>query len=228
MSGRSSRHSARVAPRVPVIVAVAVAAAAALAACGKKAPAKPEADPAQITTIAAKLVEHSPVPAAVRECKPEELAAPITMTFRTLRELAGQTPGKETEQAAWINPPDLDTPAARALLEAPDKVAKREAAATLLAAPAWIVYRVDLVNAPMALGVKELKTGTISMRIIRYDRATTLPTCVTVFDFQNTRAKTDWAISVSNKAYIDAAVAKVLQDDLAEQYLKLLPRGPAH
>ncbi|MEO6773979.1 MAG: hypothetical protein ABI467_13340 [Kofleriaceae bacterium] len=195
----------------------------AAAACGHKAHA-PEADPAKVTALAAKMIDDSPVPAAVRECKPEELAAPVEVTFRTLRELAGQKPGTETEQAEWINPHDLDTPAARAFVETVDATNKREVAARLLAAPAWLVYRVDLVNAPMAIGVKELKTGTIGMRLIRYDRAAH-PVCVTVFNFQNTRAKTDWAISITNKAYVDAAVAKELRDDLTAQYLKLVPRG---
>ncbi|MEO8553618.1 MAG: hypothetical protein ABI678_26775 [Kofleriaceae bacterium] len=197
----------------------------ALVACGHHAPAAPEADPAKVAALAAQLLDHMPVPVAVRACKPGELAAPVTVTFRTLRQLGGQIPGVEPEQAEWINPQALDTPAARAVLDAPDATAKRQAAATLLAAPAWIVYRIDLVNAPMALGVKELKTGTVGTRIIRYDRASTQPTCVTVFNFQNTPDKTAWAISVSNKAFIDAAVAKVLRDDLVAQYQKLLPRG---
>ncbi|HEY6036825.1 MAG TPA: hypothetical protein VIV58_21250 [Kofleriaceae bacterium] len=194
-----------------------------LAACGHKAHA-PEADPAKVAALAAKLIDHSPVPAAVPECKPEELAAPVTVTFRTLLELAGQKPGTEPEQADWINPHDLDSAAARTLLDSADATRKREAAAQLLAAPAWIVYRVDLVNAPMAIGVKELKIGTIGARIIRYDR-TAQPTCATVWNFQNTHDKTDWAISITNKAYVDAAVAKELRDDLTAQYLKLVPRG---
>jgi hypothetical protein len=198
----------------------------ALVACGHRAPPAPEADPAKVSALTSQFLDHMPVPVAVRECKPGELAAPVTVTFRTLRQLASQTPGPEPEQADWINLQALDTPAARAFLDAPDVTAKRQAAATLLAAPAWIVYRVDLVNAPMALGIKELKTGTIGTRIIRYDRASGQPTCVNVFNFQNTPDKTQWAISVSNKAYIDPAVAKVLRDDLAAQYLKLLPRGP--
>ena len=196
---------------------------AALAACGHK-PHKPEADPAKVTTLAAKMIDNSPVPAAVPECKPEELAAPIEVTFRTLHELAGQPPGKGNEDAEWINPHDLDTPAARTFIDTAAPTQKREAAAELLAQPAWLVYRVDLVNAPMAIGVKELKTGTIGMRLIRYDR-NARPMCVTVFNFQNTPEKTEWAISISNKSYIDAAVAKELRDDLTAQMIKLLPRG---
>ncbi|HET9990771.1 MAG TPA: hypothetical protein VFQ65_19710 [Kofleriaceae bacterium] len=196
---------------------------AALAACGHKAH-KPEADPAKVAALAAKSIDNSPVPVAVRECKPEELAAPVTVTFRTLQELAGQKPGTGNEQAEWINPHDLDTPAVRTFVETMDATQKREAAAELLAAPAWLVYRIDLVNAPMALGVKELKTGTVGMRLIRYDN-NARPVCVTVFNFQNTPEKTEWAISITNKSFVDAAVAKELRDDLKAQLIKLLPRG---
>ena len=192
-------------------------------ACGHKAH-KPDADPAKVTALATKMIENSPVPAAVPECKPEELHAPVTVTLRTLLELAGKKPGAEPEQADWINPHDLDSTAARAVLDSSDATAKREAAAELLAAPAWIVYRVDLVNAPMAMGVKELKIGTIGTRINRYGNDAR-PTCVTVWNFQNTQAKTDWAISITNKSYVDGAVAKELRDDLTAQYVKLVPRG---
>ena len=195
----------------------------ALAACGHK-PHKPEADPAKAVALAAKLIDNMPVPVAVRECKPEELGAPMQATWRTVHEIAGQKPGTGPEDAEWINPHDFDSPAARTFVETTDATAKREAAAAMLAAPAWIVYRVDLVNAPMAIGVKELKIGTIGMRIIRYDKDAH-PVCVTVFNFQNTQEKTDWAISITNKAYVDAAVAKELRDDLTAQYLKLVPRG---
>jgi hypothetical protein len=203
-----------------------LAAVALLCACGSK---PPEADPAAVATLAATLLDNSPVPAAAPQCKPEELGAPVTVTYHTLRILAGK-PIDPTlpEQAGWINPPALETPAIHTLADAAaDTTAKRRAAAEVLAAPAWIVYRVDLVNAPMALGVKELKIGTINSRIIRYDRKSGQPTCVTVFNFQNTQAKSDWAISVSNRPYIDAGVVNVLREDLAVQYAKLLPHAPA-
>jgi hypothetical protein len=212
MSARSSRHS----------FAIAVIA---LASCGHKAK-KPEADPAKVKELASKMIDHSPVPAALPRCKAEELVAPVTVTYRTLRLLAGQvSPATAPEEADWLNPAPLDHPATRLLLDdKADETAKREAAGELVAARSWILYRIDLVNAPMALGAKELKTGTINGRVIRYDRSG-LPTCVYVWNFQNTREKTDWAISVSNKPYIDPAVMKVLQDDLTAQYLANLPRG---
>ena len=75
----------------------------------------------------------------------------------------------------------------------------------------------------MALGVKELKIGTIHTRVIRYEKNGT-PGCVLVFNFQNDRAVSDKAIEMSDKAEIDPAVAKVLRDDLVAQYIKLAPR----
>jgi hypothetical protein len=212
MSARSFLHSVAV---------------VAVAACGSKAPPKPEGDPAQVKTLAATMIDNSPVPAALDRCKDADLAAPITITFRTLRRLAGQ-PIDTPELADWINPPALDASAAQTILdEKADALATRQAAGELLAAKSWMVYRVDLVNAPMALGVKELKTGFVNARAIRYDRATGRPTCVTVFNFSNTRDKTDWAISVSNRPYVEPAVAKILREDLGEQYAKALPRPPA-
>jgi len=214
MSARSSRHE------------LAFAAVIAVAACRHDAP-KPEADPAKVKELAVRMIDHSPVPAALPRCKAEELVAPVTMTYRTLRVLAGQaTATSPLEEAEWLNPTPLDHAATRPLVDdKADETAKRQAAGELLAAPSWIIYRVDLVNAPMALGAKELKTGTINGRVIRYDRKSGLPTCVYVWNFQNTREKTDWAISVSNKPYIDPAVMKVLQDDLNAQYLANVPRG---
>jgi hypothetical protein len=149
------------------------------------------------------------------------------MTYLTLARLAQLPIPKDPEHADWINPPDLDSPAARALLDANgESDARGEAAGELLAHPLWIVYRVDMVNAPIALGIKELKIGTVGTRIIRYDQ-TGHPTCVRTFYFQNDKAKSDWAIQESDKTLIDPAVAKAMRDDLAEQFVKLVPRGSA-
>jgi hypothetical protein len=84
------------------------------------------------------------------------------------------------------------------------------------------VHKVDVVNAPIALGIKELKIGSASARAIRYER-NGKPTCVSLVDFTNDRAKSDWAISVSDKTLIDPAVAKAMRDDLAAQYVKRAP-----
>lgn len=216
MPGRSSRPEVR-----------ALAAVLALAACGKsrEAPKKPEADPKQVTKLAAKMAREVPTPAAVRECTLDDLAGGAPMTFRTLMQLGEQKLADTPEESAWINPPELDAPAARTLVDpnAP-KTAARQAAAELLAAPFWVAYKVDHVNAPMALGVKELKIGTVGTRVIRYEK-TGLPSCVLVFFFQNDKAVSDDAIAKSDRAVIDPAIAKALREDLTAQWIKLAPRG---
>lgn len=176
------------------------------------------------------MVDNSPVPAAVPTCSEPELASRATLTFSALRLLAGQTLDRTVEETKdWVNPTALDAAAALTLLDATSTpTARRQAAGDLLGAPSWVVYRVDLVNAPMAVGVKELKTGMIAGRIIRYDRASGRPTCVTQWNAQNSRDKTDWAISISNKPYIDPAVASVLRDDLVAQYLARVSRNTAN
>jgi hypothetical protein len=146
------------------------------------------------------------------------------MTFRTLMQLGQQKLADTPEEAAWINPPELDAPAARKFLDAgAAKAAQRQAAAELLAAKFWVAYKVDLVNAPMALGVKELKIGTVGTRVIRYEK-TGVPSCVLVFNFQNDQKVSDDAIAKSDKAVIDPEVAKALREDLTAQWIKLAPR----
>jgi hypothetical protein len=182
----------------------------ALAACGKKAPAKAEADPAKVAELAAKMAREVPTPAAARDCKPADLAGGLHLTFPTLVRLGGGTPTDKPENADWINPAELESPAARAVLDKKDGKAARQAAAELLAAP-------------MALAVKDPKRGTVGTRIIRYDRSG-VPACVQVFTFQNDAAVSDDAIAKSDKALVDPAIAKRLRDDLATQYVKLVPR----
>jgi predicted small lipoprotein YifL len=202
-----------------------VAVVAALGACGKKGPKKPEADPAAVGKRAAKMLRELPTPAAVRDCTDADLAGGITVTGRSLTLLSGEKLASRPEDEAWINPPELDSPAVRTLVDNKDKTAARQAAAEILAAPFLVVYKIDLVNAPMALGVKELKRGTVSTRVIRYDNKSGLPTCVLVFHFQNDQKISDDAIAVSEKAAIDPAVAKILNDDLTAQWIKQAPRG---
>jgi hypothetical protein len=211
MSGRSSACSA--------LVAVA-----AIASCGH--PAAPEADPAQIQALAAKMAGEVPVPASQPHCTPADLAGAPDLTYRTLRQLGNLPIAATAELADWINPVQLDVPAVRVLADpAADTTVKRRAAAEMLGARAWLVHDVQFVGAPLALGVKELKIGTVGTLIIRYDRATGKPTCTQLFSFQNTRATNDWAIKISDTPVIDPRVQKVLRDDLAAQYLKLTPRG---
>ncbi len=200
----------------------------ALVACGKSKsePVKPEADPADVTKLAAVMARNVPTPAAVKDCAPEDLGGGVTMTFRSLLLLGKQKLSDQPEESEWINTPDLDSPAVRTLVDPkPDapKNAARQAAAELLAASHWVAYKVDLVNAPMALGVKELKIGTIHTRVVRYEK-TGVPSCVLIFNFQNDRAVSDAAIEQSDKPIIDPQVAKLLREDLVAQYLKLAPR----
>jgi hypothetical protein len=226
MSGRSSPRSG-------------LAALAALAAlelgCGHRGPPAPEADPAAARARASALLDNSPSPGAVPVCKPADLGGALTLTFPTLLRLAGKPVGPEPENAAWINPAELDAAAARQLADggtgpstgsptASTTTATRQAAAAFLAAPGYVVYRVDNVNAPLALGVKELKIGTVSARAVRFEPSGQAR-CVQVFVWQNDKARSDWAIERSNLARVDPVVAKALQDDLRDQYLRHAPRG---
>ena len=186
----------------------------------------PEEDPAKFLVIADRMYHNVPTPAAVRDCKPEELIG-ASMTRRSLLLVDGRPLDPTAEHADWINPTELDSPAIRVLLDAnADTTAKRRATAELLAAPAYLVYRLDVVAAPIALGVKDLKIGTIGGRLFRYD-TTGKPVCVVLFTFQDDKAKSDWAIEKSASAgVIDPAVAKAMREDLYEQYLRNAPRAP--
>jgi hypothetical protein len=210
----------------PERLVLLVAAALLVATCGKSsAPKKPEADPQHVKTLAAKMAHEVPTPAAVRDCAPDDLTGGATMTFRTLMILGGQKLSDQPEEAAWINPPELDAPAARTLVDPAAKpIAARQAAAELLAAPFWVAYKIDMVNAPLALGVKELKQGTVATRVIRYEK-TGIPSCALVFFFQNDKAVSDDAIAKTDKATVDPAIAKMLREDLIAQWIKLAPRG---
>jgi hypothetical protein len=207
MSARSSLHSALL---------------LALIACGNKAKA-PEADPAQITAIAKQMVKSFPGPGA-KECDGKDVVGGATFTATTFLTLAGSTYDKaKPEYQDYVNPHELDSPAARTLLD--DKATaqqKRQAAAEMLSAPFYLVYHVDLVNAPMALEVKELKRGTVGARAVRFDK-TGMAQCVRVFYFQNDKALNEEMIKKSNQAVIDPAVAKALRDDLRVQMLKRIP-----
>jgi uncharacterized membrane protein YbaN (DUF454 family) len=194
----------------------------ALAGCGKKAKA-PEADPAQVTTIAKQMVKSFPGPGA-KECDGKDVVGGATFTATTFFTIAGSTFDKaKPEYQEYVNPHELDSPAARTLVD--DKATpqqKRQAAAELLSAPFYLVYHVDLVNAPMALAVKELKRGTVGARAVRFDKQG-MAQCVRVFYFQNDKALNEEMIKKSDKAVIDPAVAQALRDDLRVQMLKRVP-----
>jgi hypothetical protein len=198
--------------------------ALALAACGKKADPKPTADPAKVRALASQMIHNTPAMAAVPVCKDTDfLAGAATITSRSLEMLAQEAVPKDPEHAEWINPPELESPAVRTILGGGDKAG--EAAAELLAAKTWLVYRIEMVNAPIALGVKELKIGTIGTMLIVYDSAAH-PTCERPFYFQNDKAKSDWAIANSDHTVIPPEIVQAMKDDLHDQFLKLAPRPP--
>lgn len=186
-------------------------------ACSNKSKL-PEADPAQVTALFAKMVKNLPAPAAAPECKYEQLLGGATFTRRTMIELAKQPVEKAFQNEEYVNPAELDSPAARVLLESADETGKRQAAAELLAAPFYLVYYVDLVDVPIPIGVKDLKYGYVGARALRYDK-TGRVACIMAFVWTNSPAKQKWAIEVSDKPRIDPAVQKEMQKDLRAQML---------
>jgi hypothetical protein len=214
MSGRSSARDA---------IAVAVLLAC-VAGCHRRAR---EADPAKFLVVAERMVANVPTPAAIRDCRPDELVG-ATMTRRTLLLIAHRDLDTQAELADWMNPDELDAAPARVLADpkATDE-AKRRATAELLAAPAYFTYKLDMVAAPMALGVKDLKIGTVGGRLFRYDK-TGRPECVVLYVFQNDKQKSDRAIELSRASgVIDPAVARELREDLHAQYLAHAPKVAA-
>jgi hypothetical protein len=210
MSGRSSPHSLLL--------------LAALAAC-KSTAKQPEADPALVKALAAKMAQNMPAPQAVRACQPKDYVGVPTLTYRTLLQLGDLPVKPDPEHADWINPLQLESPIVHDLTAA-DETTRRRAAAQMMSVPGWVIYKVDLVNAPMALGIKELKIGTIGARALRFG-SNGFPECVEIFYFQNDQKVSDAAIAKSDRAIIDPAIAKTLRDDLAQQYLMHAPRAPA-
>jgi hypothetical protein len=188
----------------------------ALAGCpGKGSP--PEADPAKVAKLAQVMIKNIPPPAGARDCTVGDLHA-TPLTARALFQLGAEPlPEKVPEYDEWVNPPELDAPAARVLLDkAASETDRRRAAAALLGAKTFIVYKVEMVNVPIALEVKELKRGALGMRAIGYD-AKGNATCLLVFTVQNDNKVAEWAMDQSDKALIDPAIAKAVRDDLGKQ-----------
>lgn len=201
MSARSSLHS---------VVLLAVAACS-----SKKGP--PEADPAEVVARAQLMIKNTPAPVSAPNCTVPQLGAP-GITARSLILLAGNAMPTTPERTDWINPSELDDPTVRAYLEAKDDTAKRQAAASLLALKSFVVFRAEMIDVPLAVGVKELKRGAAGLRAIGYDGAGNV-TCITVFSIKNDKAVSEWAMDESDKAVVDPAVAKALQQDLKTQLL---------
>jgi len=209
MSARSSLHEL-------VVLALVTS------ACSSKAKA-PEADPAKFVAIAKQMAKTFPGP-GMKECDGKDVVGGATFTATTFFQIAeSKFDTQKPEYQEYVNPAELDSPAARTLIDAKaSETQKRQAAAELLSAPFYLVYHVDLVNAPMALEIKELKRGTVGARAVRFDK-TGNAQCVRVFYWQNDKALNDAAIAKSNKATMDPAVAKELRDDLRAQMLKRIP-----
>lgn len=189
----------------------------ALAACGKK---KPEADPAKVSALA-KIIANNPPPfAGVRPCAAADFQQP-SMSQPTLLRLAKEEVPATHERVGWINPPELDAPYARVLVDSTDEKLRRQAAAEFLAVKAFMVFRVDMVDVPLALEIKELKRGAVGIRAIGYDAKGEL-TCVKQFTVQNDKEKSEWAMKTTDKARVDPAVAQALRDDLKVQLLAKL------
>jgi hypothetical protein len=181
---------------------------------------KPEADPARLVSLMKAMDKHTPTPGAAPACKPEQLVGGATLTQVTLLKIAKEPANPGPEREDWINPAELDSPAARELIDPnADETTQRQAAYELLSAPFFLVYRIDIVDAPMALGVKDLKRGTVDARALRYDVRGNI-VCAKVVTVQNSRDKSDWAILQSNLTVIDPKVAAALRDDLRTELFK--------
>lgn len=217
MSAPSSRRErARVPGAVLGTVLGTVLVAAAGGCGGKKVP---EADPAAFVALAGTMLNNVPPPGAT-PCDGPQVLGGATMTMRTLLDIAKRPYEDRPERRDFVNPPELDVPAARVLLDPKaSERDRRRAAAELAAAPFFLVYNIDHVDVPMALGFKELKIGIASGRALRYDRKGNLE-CARVFSWHNDEKVSEDAIAKSDKAVIDPAIAKLLRDDLTAQLLK--------
>jgi hypothetical protein len=202
-------------------LAGALAAVVAIAACNSSH--KPEADPGRLVPLVKTIDKNTPTPGAAPTCTPEQMVGGATMTQVSLLKIEGEPANPGAEREDWINPPELDSPAVREVIDpATDETTKRQAAYELLSAPFYLVYRIDIVDAPMAIGVKDLKRGTVGARVLRYDRKGNI-VCVKVLTFQNSVARSDWAILKSNLPTIDPKVAEALRDDLRAELLRHVP-----
>ena len=214
----SAPSSARELSIAVAVLGVAVGLAGAAAGCGRGAK-RPQGDPAAFAAIASTMMNNVPAP-GVAECTGPQILGGATMTMLTVSRIAKRPLSDAPERREFVNPPELDVPSARVLAdEKASEDDRRAAAGELAAAPFYLVYIIDHVDVPMALGVKELKRGFGSGRAIKYDKRG-VAQCVRVFLWENTRQLSDQAIAKSNKARIDPAVAKQLSDDLTAQLLK--------
>src|SRR5690606_17570948 len=126
-------------------------------------------DPEKIRALADRLLRVTPPLAGMRACTEADYENPA-MSLVTAIELAKETMPDRPEFERWVNPPEIDSPAFRTILESKDEPERRRAAHQLLNAKGYILYRVDMVNVPLALEVKELKRGAVGVRAVGFDQ----------------------------------------------------------
>jgi len=214
MSARSFAHRsgpARQRPLARFIPGVLVA----LAACSGTS--KPEADPTKVQAIANQMANNPPPLAGMRACQVEDFRLPA-MTQPTLLKLAHQEVPASPERLPWMNPAEVDVPYARVLIDSTDDKQRRQAAAEFLGAKGYMVWRVDMLDVPLALEIKELKRGAVGIRAIGYDKGGNA-VCVKQFTVQNDKAVSESAMQRSDKARVDPKIAQELRDDLKVQLL---------
>lgn len=119
MSARSFARSSSLLIALPLAVA----------ACGGKP--KPEADPAKVAALATAIANNPPPFAGVRKCTAVDFQQP-SLSQVTLLRLAKQEVPDTHERVAWMNPPELDVPYARVLVDSTDEKQRRQAAAEFL------------------------------------------------------------------------------------------------
>jgi hypothetical protein len=179
----------------------------------------PQADPAKVVTLATAIIRNNPVPGAAPTCTPDQLQGNASMTMRTVFMLAEQEIPELTGLSQWINPTQLDSPAALTLVDPKSsEKQRRQAAAELLAAPAYLVYVVDHVAAPLALGVRETKRGSVGARALRYSTSGQV-TCIVVFDWLNDDNLAREAYTKLGGTGVPADVMQKQREDLAARYL---------
>lgn len=209
--------------------AASLIAAVVAAGCGGRAR---EADPARVTALFAKMFDNVPTPGGVPTCEYSQLTGGATVTRRTLSQLAGKPTGDQPETADYVNPSELDSPAARTLIDSADDGERRRAAAELLAAPFFLVYYNDAIDVPMALGHKDFNKAYGRARALRYD-PTGRPVCFLHYVYANSPAKQQWAIEHSDRAQLSIEVRDEIRRDLRAQLLTRIanlarpePRAP--
>lgn len=202
-----------------------------LVACGgKKEPPPLEIDPAKIQVYAMAIYQHAPSMGNVLACGDDAWTpGGIGLTQVSLNRLAKVAPDGDAVHEEFVNPVAADDPLVRLILDPPagtDPHLVKQAAWKFLQAPYYAVYRIDNMQSPLAIGVKDLKRGTIEARVLKQDRNGKV-FCIKRISFQSDAEVSRKAIADADKQPgIPKAVIKALQDDLRQQYLKAVPVLP--